>query len=254
MATPLPIEEWLIRATLILLGSATVILFIGQYTDLDLWLAGIYFDPARQTFPWDKTWFANDLMHRHVKNVIIVGGCLIVGTALFDLFAPLKRLTAHGRTRLRIIALAAVLEPLLIATLKHSSNMHCPSEIDLFGGHYPFLRLLDMVPDNWSAGRCFPAGHASTAMWLSALAVLWLPDNPRRAFQVFLAGIAAGFALGWVQQMRGEHFLTHTLWTVWLSSALIVALIAAFARQFKRPESEASLRPAGDLQTSRRGY
>ena len=254
MATPLPLEEWLIRATLILLGSATVILFIGQYTDLDLWLAGIYFDPASQTFPWNNTWFANNLMHTYMKDAIIVGGSLIVGTTLIDLLTPLKRLTVRGRTRLRIIALAAVLEPLLIITLKHSSNMHCPSEIDLFGGHYPLLRLLDMVPDNWHAGRCFPAGHASTAMWLSALAVLWLPNNPRRAFLAFLAGIAAGFVLGWVQQMRGAHFLTHTLWTVWLSSALIVALIAAFARQLKQPENEASLRPAGDLQTSRRGY
>ena len=65
------------------------------------------------------------------------------------------------------------------------------------------------------------------------LAVLWLPNNPRRAALVFLAGIGAGFTLGWVQQMRGQHFLTHTLWTAWLSSAVIVALIAAFSRQLK---------------------
>ena len=30
--------------------------------------------------------------------------------------------------------------------------------------------------------------------------------------------------------MRGQHFLSHTLWTAWLSSALIVALFALFAR------------------------
>jgi membrane-associated PAP2 superfamily phosphatase len=70
-------------------------------------------------------------------------------------------------------------------------------------------------------------------MWFSALAVLWLPNNPRRAAWVFLAGIGAGFTLGWVQQMRGQHFLTHTLWTAWLSSALVVALIGVFSAQLK---------------------
>ena len=74
-------------------------------------------------------------------------------------------------------------------------------------------------------------------MWLSALAVLWLPNNPRRTTWVFLAGIGAGGILGWVQQMRGQHFLTHTLWAAWLSSALIVALIAVFSRQLISSES-----------------
>ena len=229
----LPFEDWLIRAALILLGSASVILFIGQYTDLDLTIADFYFDANKGVFPWDRTWFGRDLMHGYVKNVIVWVGYLIIGATLIDVLVPIKRLTSIGRARLRIVALSAVLEPLLITTLKQSSNMHCPWGIDRFGGSHPFLRLLDVVPEAWSAGHCFPAGHASTAMWLSALAVLWLPNNPRRAALVFLAGIGAGFTLGWVQQMRGQHFLTHTLWTAWLSSAVIVALIAVFSRQLK---------------------
>jgi membrane-associated PAP2 superfamily phosphatase len=231
-ATPkvvLPLEEWLIRAVLILLGSASIILYIGQYTDLDLILADFYFDAAKGVFPWDHTWFGRDLMHGYVKNVIVWIGYLIIATTLVDLLFPFARLNALARTRLRVVALAAVFEPLLITTLKQTSNMHCPWGVDRFGGDHPFLRLLDVVPEAWQAGHCFPAGHASTAMWFSALAVLWLPENPRRATLVFLAGIGAGFILGWVQQMRGQHFLTHTLWTAWLSSALIVALIAVFA-------------------------
>lgn len=227
----LPLEEWLIRAALILLGLASCILFIGQYTDLDIAIADFYFDPHQGVFPWDKTWFGRDLMHGYVKNVIVWIGYLIIAATLIDLLVPIKRLTSIGRARLRIVALSAVLEPLLITTLKQSSNMHCPWGVDRFGGSHPFLRLLDVVPANWEAGHCSPAGHASTAMWLSALAVLWLPNNPRRAALVFLAGIGAGFTLGWVQQMRGQHFLTHTLWTAWLSSAVVIALIAVFSRQ-----------------------
>lgn len=45
-----------IRAVLILLGSASIILYIGQHTDLDLILADYYFDAAKGVFPWDHTW------------------------------------------------------------------------------------------------------------------------------------------------------------------------------------------------------
>jgi membrane-associated PAP2 superfamily phosphatase len=31
--------------------------------------------------------------------------------------------------------------------------------------------------------------------------------------------------------MRGQHFLTHTLWTTWISAALLLLLIALFSRQ-----------------------
>ena len=225
------LNPWLVRAVLILLCSATVILFVGQYTDLDLYIADYYFDAQRLFFPWDRTWFGRDLMHGYVKNVIVWIGFLIIAAALVDLVFHFNRLSALHRARLRVLALAAALEPMLITTLKKSSNLHCPWGVDRYGGSNPFLRLLDAVPDGWQAGHCFPAGHASTAMWLTALTVLWLPTNPRRASMAFFAGLGVGVFLGWVQQMRGQHFLTHTLWTAWLASALTIALIALFSRQ-----------------------
>ena len=221
---------WQSRALLALLCSLSLILVIGQYTDLDLVLADLHFDARQQLFPWDKTWFARDLMHGHVKKVIVWTGFLLMSAALFDLAFPLRMLDIPRRAGLRVLALSSALEPMLIRTLKDSSNLHCPWGVDRYNGSHPFLRLLDAVPDGWAAGHCFPAGHASTAMWLSAFAVFWLPHNPRRATQVFLAGLGAGLILGWVQQMRGQHFLTHTLWTAWLSSALIIGLIALFSR------------------------
>lgn len=69
---------------------------------------------------------SGDPMHGYVKNVIVWVGYLIIGATLIDVLVPIKRLTSIGRARLRIVALSAVLEPLLITTLKQSSNMHCP--------------------------------------------------------------------------------------------------------------------------------
>ena len=61
------------------------------------------------------------------------------------------------------------------------------------------------------------------------LCVWWLPHRPRIAASVFAAGIAAGFALGWVQQLRGAHFLSHTLWSLWIAAALVWSVLFAFA-------------------------
>lgn len=217
-----------------LLGTATLILLIGQYTDLDLLLADFYFDPQRHLFPWDTSWFARDFMHGSVKSVLRWAGFLLVAVTLVDFLHPLRAASARLSSRLRVLSLAFLIEPWLIQSLKQSSNMHCPWGIDRYGGNAPYLRLLDWVPDGWAAGHCFPAGHASTAMWLSALAVFWLPDSPRKAFFAFLGGTSAGLLLGWVQQMRGQHFLTHTLWTAWIASALLLALIALFSGKLLR--------------------
>jgi membrane-associated PAP2 superfamily phosphatase len=218
-------------ASMILLCSAVLITLIGQYTDLDLILADLYFDPQSRSFPWDVSWFATKFMHGWVKNGLRWAGFLIIGLVIIDLIRPWQKFSPLRRTQLRVVAIASVIEPFVIQSLKGSSNMHCPWAVDRFGGDMPFLRLLDWVPEGWQAGHCFPAGHASTAMWLCSLAVFWLPHSPRKALLAFLGGSGAGFFLGWVQQMRGQHFLTHTLWTTWISAALLLLLIAVFSRQ-----------------------
>ena len=211
-----------------LIASAVAIAALAQWTNIDLWLADLYYDPVRRVFPWDNTWFARDFMHGYLKQVIVWFGFLAIAATLIDLVYPLFRKSPLRRLQWRFVAIASILEPLLVRTLKASSNLHCPVGIDLYGGRAPLLRLFDAVPLDWHAGHCFPAGHASAGMWLSALAVFWLPANPRKALAVFLGGLFVGLTMGWVQQMRGMHFLTHTLATAWLSTALLFAMLVLF--------------------------
>lgn len=251
-----------VRASAILLAAAVAIAALGQYTDLDLWLADLYYDPVRQFFPWDRSWFGRDFMHGYLKNVIVWSGFLLIAAALADLVRPWRRLSPLRRLQLRFLALAATAEPLLVRTLKESSNLHCPVAIDRYGGSEPLLRLLDAVPAGWHPGHCFPAGHASAGMWLSALAILWLPRQPRRALAAFAGGLAIGLTMGWVQQMRGMHFLSHTLATAWVSSALLLAMLALFRKPLlaaagqsnaaTRAAGTASAPVAGELAGSRR--
>ena len=224
-------------------------MLISQFSRLDLILADFYFDPAQANFPWKEHWFAEQFMHRWVKYILITSGLCITVLAASNLLAShrMKPPTWHmcrGRgVRLRILALAAILTPLMIAFIKAHSALHCPTKLVRYGGEHSFLRLLDHLPEGWSAGRCFPAGHASAGMWLAALAVFWLPHAPRTATWVFICGLTFGSGLGWVQQMRGQHFLSHTLWTAWLSGALILALIALHARQLNEPVPQFTATP-----------
>lgn len=220
-----------LAGSLILLASALLFLWINQYTDLDLIMADRYYDPRLHDFPWRNTWFAATFMHEWLKGLIIAAGLPVLAFCLFDTIRPRVWLSPLRRTQLRIVALSSILIPFLIKLTKHHSALQCPWDLSRYGGDTPLLRLLDPIPPGWEAGHCFPAGHASSGLWLAALAVLWLPRQPVKAFIVFWCGLGVGLAMGWVQQMRGAHFLTHTLWAAWIAAALLLLLIWLFDRR-----------------------
>lgn len=60
---------------------------------------------------------------------------------------------------------------------------------------------------------------------LAALVIFWLgrcTDIDLRLAATLALGF--GFLVGWMQQMRGAHFLTHTLWSMWIACAIAFAL------------------------------
>jgi membrane-associated PAP2 superfamily phosphatase len=247
---PLRASDWplapagmLRRGAVTLLVTALLLGLLAQFTDLDLALADRSFDAASQQFAWRGHWFADALMHRWLKVPLVLAGALLVLAALTQSLWQWPRLGPADRWRLRASAAVALLLPLAIALLKHRSVSHCPWSLERYGGHAPYLRLLDAVPAGFDPGACLPAGHASSALWLAGLCVWCLPHRPRRAAAVFGAGLAAGFALGWVQQLRGAHFLSHTLWSVWLGAALVWAVLLGLSL-LQRASARSELWPA----------
>jgi membrane-associated PAP2 superfamily phosphatase len=210
-----------------LILAALVIVILEQFTNIDLWLADYYYSPELKTFVWKNTWFAKNLMHIYVKDFIISGAVVLISFVLLDTFVKFRWLDTISRLRLRFVASASIIIPLVISMLKHRSMLHCPWDLTRYGGDAPFVRLLSHIPLGMKAGHCFPAGHASTGLWLAAICVFWLPDQPKMALRMFFAGLSVGFILGWVQQMRGAHFLFHTLWATWLASLMIVVMLVS---------------------------
>lgn len=212
-----------------LIVSAGLLLAIGQWSNWDLRLADFYFDVGSGTFPARRAWWATTLMHEWVKYMLIALGVGLGGLCAYDTARPVSCLEGGRRTRLRLIVLSAVMIPILIGLVKKFSFSHCPWDVLAYGGYAPYVRILDAIPLHVDAGNCMPAGHASSGLWLASLGLLWWPKQHGRALLVSLAGLLVGAALGWVQQMRGAHFLTHTLWSMWMTWAWVVGLAAYLA-------------------------
>jgi membrane-associated PAP2 superfamily phosphatase len=212
-------------ATMLFILSALFIIAIGRFTNLDLLIEDYYYSPALKTFLWKNSWFAKQLMHVYVKDIIMMIALGCIGFVIIDALRAFKFVDRWLRIRLRFVAVAAMIVPAFISGLKQMSTLHCPWDVQRYGGSTPYFRLFDVIPPNMEAGQCFPAGHASTGLWLAAFCVFWLPHRPRMALFIFLAGLGVGFVLGWVQQMRGAHFLTHTLWSMWIASVMIFIML-----------------------------
>jgi membrane-associated PAP2 superfamily phosphatase len=221
----------------VLILSGIVILWIGNYTNIDLALADAMFDRASGTFPWHHAWLAERFNHDILKTILQVSGVTAVALAAWDWARPQPYWTAQRRVGLRVLALSAILVPTCISVLKHFSDSHCPWDLQRYGGREPYVRLLEMLPAGVSPGQCLPGGHASSALWLVALAVFWLPHRPRMAAAVGGLTLAFGLAVGWMQQLRGAHFLTHTLWSMWIA----VVIVGVLYRTLGPAESRAEL-------------
>jgi membrane-associated PAP2 superfamily phosphatase len=229
------------RIAAALAGAAVLIFWLGRRTDIDLLLADAVFDAGTGQFPWRHAWLAETFNHVMVKQVLVLAGIGFVLAAALDAWRgrgkPGRDVLAS--LRLRIVALSALLVPLLVSALKQASDSHCPWDLARYGGTQPYVRLLESLPAGAVAGHCLPAGHASGALWLVALAVFWLPARPRRAAAAAMAALLFGAVVGWLQQLRGAHFLTHTLWSIWIACALVLVLVLALqAWQARRPSRD----------------
>ncbi len=213
----------------VLIVSAILFLLIGTYTNIDLRIEDYYYNKELHVFPWRDSGFAYRFAHVWIKQIFVDCGLILLAVIVVDAVRPIRRISAFARPRMRFVVLASLLVPYCIRTMKQYSVLHCPWDLDRYGGIAPFIRLLDHIPANVIPGHCFPTGHSSTGLWLASLAVFWLPNAPKKALAVFLGGLGIGFFLGWTQQMRGAHFLTHTLWAMWVATLVMLILLWFFA-------------------------
>ncbi len=84
-------------------------------------------------------------------------------------------------------------------------------------------------------GQCFPAGHASGGFYLFAWAVAIAGFSSSLARFVAVAGLISGLVMGLTRVAQGAHFLSHVLWSAWVSAALTLLLAKLILKSGEHP-------------------
>ena len=203
---PLPPALWALWAlTLVLLGG--VLLWDAGGLDLPLarW-AG-----SAQGFAW-RSVPALVLWLHEVPRALSMGLLVLLGIGAVWPYGFLRRLARRERVQLVLSILAAIAVSTLV---KRLSNTSCPWDLAEFGGVARHVSHWRWGVQDGGPGHCFPAGHASAAFGFVAGWFVLRRAAPGLATGWLLAAVAGGLVLGLAQQLRGAHYLSHTLWTAW---------------------------------------
>lgn len=208
-------------ATFIFLAS---VLVIFQLYEIDILLQNYFYDAAAASGArWAVDAGNKDqalIFHKLLKLPLVSTGSAVFALLVYSFSTG--RL-AHLRPGLMVVFLSVLIVPLIISSAKYATNIYCPSQLMMYGGKYPHIRTFDAYPADFIQavrGRCYPAAHASAGFALMSLYFLFT----RRSYKI--AGLLAGFTLGWImglyQMLKGAHFLSHTLVTMCCSWLIIL--------------------------------
>ena len=162
----------------------------------------------------------------------------------------LNALPKSTRAALWLTIIALVFSSEMIGHLKRSSNVYCPIRIQLYGGSedVPLASITEPFPTFApNGGQCWPGGHSITGFLFEACFFGFYFLGMKRAAWISLAvALVYGNFLGLTQVIRGQHYLSHQLWSAffcWFFS-LMVFWIADNVRNRRNAKNNTSDEPA----------
>jgi membrane-associated PAP2 superfamily phosphatase len=231
--------RWHLLLPLCLFVPAAIVL---ATTDLDRQISWAWaYDAAAGTFPARHSFWAEQLLHGYGRDLIwlvVLGSLAALGMSLF-----LPALASRRRSLLFVVVVIG-LTTALIGGLKQVTNVHCPWELQGFGGGLPYVHVFATKPPAPEMGACFPGAHAGSGFALFALYFAFRDRNRRLARLGLLAALLVGGTFALAQEARGAHFLSHDVWSAflaWASCLLLYLLLqpgrlTAGARSERLPE------------------
>jgi membrane-associated PAP2 superfamily phosphatase len=186
-----------------------LLLLAWDASGLDLWLASLSASSAG--FAARDHWFLTRVLHDGAR---LLAGLLLVVMVIATLrpFGLWRVLSLRARLWMLIGVAGGMLLPVLI---KRLSDTSCPWDLAAFGGGLAWVSHWQWASSDGGPGHCFPAGHASAGFaWLAGY-FAW-PQCSAVARRWLTGALIAGLTLGVAQQLRGAHFMSHTLWTSWI--------------------------------------
>ncbi|MDR1041747.1 MAG: phosphatase PAP2 family protein [Deltaproteobacteria bacterium] len=192
---------------------------------------------AQRPFFQGGSWAISGSFHARHKLMLYTGPKILIACTGFSLLVIAIWASFAGPRRKRLLpwrrpallaAAALAIVPSAVGLGKAYSGIYGPVDLVPYGGRHEHVGLVSQLVrfGKPAGGRSFPAGHASGGFALMALSLL--PASRRGKRLLFFAGMAAGWGMGTYQMARGEHFVTHTLTTMFLALAAVAILSRAF--------------------------
>lgn len=163
-------------------------------------------------FPMRDQWFFVQVLHEGARRL----GWLMVVLLTLSVWWPqgiLRRVDANKRLQMAVSTLIALA---MVSITKNLSNTSCPWDLAEFGGVARYASHWALGVLDGGSGRCFPAGHASAGFAFVGGYFALRRHQPHAARWWLAGALLAGLTLGAAQQVRGAHFMSHTLWTGWI--------------------------------------
>lgn len=212
------------RQIIVTIFCLFVLFFLFEFTNIDIFVQEFFYDEVAQKWllSHQKGGLLDTFFYTGIKKVIIVFGVFILFLYLYSFKDSVNTLKEY-RIGLLIVWLSMVMIPLIIGGLKSVSNVPCPCDFEHFGGEYPYIRVLDVMPKEIvKKFKCYPAGHASGGFALMSLFFLFKEQKKR--FIALGIAVAIGWSMGVYKMLIGDHYMSHTVITMMLSwvSVLII--------------------------------
>ncbi|MCB2425985.1 phosphatase PAP2 family protein [Methylophaga pinxianii] len=185
-----------------------------DYGSLDLKIAGYLYSLEGNQWLLRKHWFTTDVLHtggRWLNYIAVI--CVLVITVVYSFTKQSKPDRARAW---QALSLSLFVSFVTVSYLKTLTNIDCPWSLALFGGNQPYLTFFSDRSDDLPLAHCFPAGHASIGYaWVSLYFMLRVVKPQWRYFGLCL-GLGLGLLFGISQQLRGAHFVSHDLTTLFI--------------------------------------
>ena len=207
------------KNSFIIASLALLILALAfvQFSSFDIVLQNNFFDFEQKKWLVDKNEPLAKFFFYQLPKILL-------GFAI--IFSLLASFVAKKRQKFFLIFLGLTLIPLIAGNVKKFTNIYCPSQLEIYGGDKPYVKIFDSYPLGFVAqksGQCFPAGHAVTGFCIFIL--FFVLQKKAHKILAFFAAMILGWVLGLYQMLKGAHFFGDTM-VAMLLCFLLAAIIA----------------------------
>jgi membrane-associated PAP2 superfamily phosphatase len=221
----------------LLLLSLLFVLVTGS--DFDQMLASWFYQLQGGQWLLQNYWLTETVLHQGVRQVNQWVMALLLCYWL-TLVVTGRRASSHRA--LGVLLLSLILCFSSVALFKKYIPMDCPWDLQQFGGDKNFVGLFSFRPETMAPNQCFPAGHASIGYGWMALYYFCLLICPAKARLALFSSICLGLVLGFAQQLRGAHFISHDI-----ATAAVCWLIVSFTFRWFYPQAALCTLPSNPM-------